>query len=347
MRPSTLIVAAVAVVFGLVAAVAAQFSLRQGPDDSTEDLVTLAVAKDEIPSQAPLDIIKFKQKQIAKEALGPNDILWEDLEERLKGDKRLTTKMTIPKDAHLQEFMLGDDLTIHSVLRPGFRAVSIPVRDESSAIGGWAQPGNFVDVQWIYRHQRGSGESDAYERTGGAQVNTLLRNVKILAMGNVLSSEVETAEDGSREQKRLRHVTLECTPEGAKKLRLAAEMGELALTLRSLEEDATAEEEDTPAIVNMHELLGDTGATITQPEGGNYRDELAELERRIQQQIEQSREKTLEEMQFSGNARNTGRDIPIVGPPPPAGFENSLLRIRTLRGAQTGELMIYVPSNNQ
>jgi len=81
-------------------------------------------------------------------------------------------------------------------------------------VGGFLQPGNYVDVVSAYRE----GQSSESE--------TIVQNVKVLAVDQTASSD-------KNEPAIVRAVTLEVTPEDAEKVVLAEHRGVIQLALRN------------------------------------------------------------------------------------------------------------------
>jgi pilus assembly protein CpaB len=110
-----------------------------------------------------------------------------------------------------------------AILPAGMRAVSVPIREETSA-GGFILPNDRVDVILSHKMQVGSKDQPVSE--------AVLRNIRVLAIGQ----EIET-KDGDKVATG-KTATLELTPRQAEVLTLAESIGEISLSLRSLA-DAT------------------------------------------------------------------------------------------------------------
>ena len=128
-----------------------------------------------------------------------------------------------------------------TLVAQGKRAVAINI-DASGATsaGGFVLPNDRVDVLRTYRDEDAAkaGQPDAFV------TETLLRNVKVLAVGqNVQTENGKTVIIGS-------NATLELDPKQAEMITLAQRTGQLSLTLRSLLDTiATAKaEEPTPDV---------------------------------------------------------------------------------------------------
>ena len=119
----------------------------------------------------------------------------------------------------------GERGFLAAVLEPGMRAISVPV-DEAAGNAGLVFPGDRVD---LILTQTLSADGDP---AGSRRVSeTVLEDLRVIAMGRRLSNG--GAEEGGAGQQ-ARTATLEATPAAAEKVALVAELGKLALSLRSL-----------------------------------------------------------------------------------------------------------------
>jgi pilus assembly protein CpaB len=130
-----------------------------------------------------------------------------------------------------------------AVLRPGMRAISVPVT-ATSGISGFVFPGDQVDL--LITHQlTGAGGNEAQHKAA----ETVLQDVRVIGVDQKLDSK-------TGEPLVAHTATLEVTPKQTEIIAVAAEIGKLSLSLRSLaaasNEKSTA---DSPA--------GDEKATFT------------------------------------------------------------------------------------
>jgi pilus assembly protein CpaB len=108
---------------------------------------------------------------------------------------------------------------IASMIRPGTRAISVPITDSTSA-GGLIQPRSRVDV--------------LFTRTGSmreALTSTIIQDVEVLSIGRITDSADPKAAAAITAQSRT--ATLMVTPEQASKLELAKNQGKITLVLRN------------------------------------------------------------------------------------------------------------------
>jgi pilus assembly protein CpaB len=117
-----------------------------------------------------------------------------------------------------------------AILPSGMRAISTPIREETSA-GGFILPNDRVDVILSHKMRMGNKEEPVSE--------AVLRNVRVLAIGQVLENK-----DGEKVATG-KTATLELTPRQAEILALAQSMGEISLSLRSLADAAPGQSEPT------------------------------------------------------------------------------------------------------
>ena len=120
-----------------------------------------------------------------------------------------------------------------AILPSGMRAISTPIREETSA-GGFILPNDRVDVILSHKMRVGSKEEPVSE--------AVLRNVRVLAIGQEIENK-----DGEKVATG-KTATLELTPRQAELLALAQSMGEISLSLRSLADANPGQSEATAKI---------------------------------------------------------------------------------------------------
>jgi pilus assembly protein CpaB len=109
-----------------------------------------------------------------------------------------------------------------AVLRPGMRAISVPVTI-TSGISGFIFPGDQVDLMITFQVPNGGGSS-GYEHKAA---ETVLHNVRVIAIDQRLESKAGEAVVAHT-------ATLEVTPKQTEVIALASEIGKMSLSLRSL-----------------------------------------------------------------------------------------------------------------
>ena len=110
-----------------------------------------------------------------------------------------------------------------AILDRGKRAISIRISPETGA-GGFILPNDRVDVI-LTKEQTQAGAGDG---SGGFSSETILTNVRVLAIDQAIS------EEGDQQVVVGKTATLELAPEEAELLALGERRGELSLALRSL-----------------------------------------------------------------------------------------------------------------
>lgn len=110
-----------------------------------------------------------------------------------------------------------------AALQPGMRAISVPV-SKTSDVSGFVLPGDQVDI--LITHSLPSSEHDAGSPQHQA-AETVLQDVRVLAVDQKLESK-------AGEPVVAQSVTLEVTPKESEMIAVAAEIGKLWLSLRSL-----------------------------------------------------------------------------------------------------------------
>ncbi len=117
----------------------------------------------------------------------------------------------------------GQGGVLAAILPKGMRAVSTPIQSKTAA-GGLILPNDHVDVILI-RRKRGRGGDEHV-------ADTLFRNVRVLAIGQQL--ETKQGKKAADSANSTTTASLELTPSQAEMLALANSMGEISLSLRSI-----------------------------------------------------------------------------------------------------------------
>ena len=110
-----------------------------------------------------------------------------------------------------------------AVLRPGMRAVSVPVT-RTSGISGFVFPGDQVDILITHPLPASTGKGPSVQRQAS---ETVLHDVRVLAGDQKLDNKAS-------EPVVAQTATLEVTPKQSEIIAVASEMGKLSLSLRSL-----------------------------------------------------------------------------------------------------------------
>jgi pilus assembly protein CpaB len=113
---------------------------------------------------------------------------------------------------------------LSAVLRPGTRAISVPVT-VTSGIAGFIFPGDYVDILLTYPFPSASATGKAgYEHKAA---ETVLHNIRVIGIDQRLESKAGEAFPAHT-------ATFEVTPKQSEVIALATDIGKLSLTLHSL-----------------------------------------------------------------------------------------------------------------
>ncbi len=227
MKSRTLILVVLALICGASAVVGVN-QLTQGKEVSTVATVSVVTAAKDMPRGSVLSTQVLTVSQWPA-GLAPTGALT-NVEEAngravfvplVKGEPLLESKLA-SKDA-------GRGLA--ALIPKGMRAFTIRTSHVSAGVGGFIMPGNKVDILLT---TNGSGPNDI---TGGGATTTLLQNIEILAIAQLLDAPNTNAIN----PKDMNNVTLLVTPDQAAKLDLGMNKGMLHLTLRNPEDDLEAD----------------------------------------------------------------------------------------------------------
>jgi pilus assembly protein CpaB len=119
-----------------------------------------------------------------------------------------------------------------AVLRPGMRAISIPVTI-TSGISGFIFPGDEVDILLTYAVPSTTAATDEKDKKSSYDhkaAETVLRTVRVVAIDQRLESKAGEAVPAHT-------ATFEVTPKQSEVILLASEIGKVSLILRSLVPD--------------------------------------------------------------------------------------------------------------
>jgi pilus assembly protein CpaB len=152
----------------------------------------------------------------------------------------------------------GDRGFLAAVLSPGYRAIAISVTAVSSA-AGLIFPGDHVDV--ILTQSFKQGDEPMSRRSVG---ETIVSNLRVLAIDQRLQQVTPDPNDNSAQVART--VTLEVLPKQAEMINVAAELGKLSLTLRSVPTDSEPVTANTQVGEVSHSTWADDVSPALRPE---------------------------------------------------------------------------------
>jgi pilus assembly protein CpaB len=235
MRPKSLLLLALALGCGLVAAVGINQILATPSDH--KPTVSIVVAKREIKKGDMIkpDDIRLQDWQVESLPDGAVQNVSDLAERRVK-------TLVVPGEAILESKLVAKNSTRESEIPPGMKGVPVKV-DNVSGGAGLIFPGDNVDVLLHV-------EANAARGIPQTMTKVLFKNIKVHAVDDVL--ERPAPGEPSIPAKT---ITLLVTPAQATKITFATEVGTIRLVMRS-EKDA---EDDTLAdTVSVSDLLGDS-----------------------------------------------------------------------------------------
>lgn len=141
----------------------------------------------------------------------------------------------------------GDRGFLAAVLKPGTRAISVPI-NATTGISGFVFPGDKVDM--LLTHSIKGGNSGSVRRA----TETVLSDIRVLAVD-------QRTNDVEGKAVLAKTATLEVTPKQAEVIAVASEMGRLSLSLRSL----AKEEPNAMTVRTARTFTWDTEASYLIP----------------------------------------------------------------------------------
>ncbi|MFK3774544.1 Flp pilus assembly protein CpaB [Pseudomonas sp. NPDC089406] len=154
----------------------------------------------------------------------------------------------------------GEPGFIAAVLQPGLRAISVPTSAVASN-SGMVSTGDRVDVVLSLDRDKEKETAGAGSSTPRLASQTLLRNVRVLALNNITRGALIVREEQPVEKDKKRYtsfetVTLEVTPAQAERLSVAKEVGTLQLVLRGAREPRQPMVTDGRSITTLSQATG-------------------------------------------------------------------------------------------
>jgi pilus assembly protein CpaB len=216
MRSNNLVILAVAIILGGIAAVLARNWLANHAGSTQARVGTIVVAGAPLVFGAQLTAentieIPWSTAALPEGAFATKENLLKDgrrmtLALIARNEPILVSKITAPNQA----------ATLSSMLAPGKRAVTVRV-DDVRGVAGFIQPGDLVDVVLI--------RTEAEMRSNESYSDVILQSAKVLAIDQITGERTEQPTIAKA-------VTLEVGPEDAQKILLATNIGRLSLILR-------------------------------------------------------------------------------------------------------------------
>jgi len=306
MKPQTVLIVTMALVFGGSAAVGVYAITKQTTGVGRQALVSVVVAAADIPRAGTItaDLVKIRSypKELVPDGAvsRPEDAVDRVALHPLVQNEPVLESRLAPK---------GSGRGMAALVSMGMRAFTIQTPNVASGVAGFILPGNKVDVLLTMTDQTGEDSE-----TGGGVTTTLLQNVEILAVDQRIEAPAENRFDTNES----RSVTLLVDPDQAARLDLGQNRGTLHLSLRGHQDGAQAQarpatladlrfHQETPWDQRAHGVLDALGRIL---------------------------------------ARRRAETPPAATPPAPAPLVRvppspSPSRVRTLRGSQEGMVLIH------
>ncbi|HEY2534395.1 MAG TPA: Flp pilus assembly protein CpaB [Xanthobacteraceae bacterium] len=222
MRSNNLVILAVAVILGGIAAVLARNWLANHARATQVSVGTIVVASAPLVFGTQLTAdntteIPWSTAVLPEGAFATKDDL-------LKSGRRMALALIARNEPVLRGKITAPDqpATLSSMLAPGKRAVTVRV-DDVRGVAGFIQPGDLVDVVLI--------RTEAEMRRSDSFSDVILQSAKVLAIDQITGERTDKPTIAKA-------VTLEVSPEDAQKILLATNIGHLSLILRQPAEKA-------------------------------------------------------------------------------------------------------------
>jgi pilus assembly protein CpaB len=303
MRANTVVMIALAIVFGVVAVFLAntwlsgQRSLLARNDNGSGHTIVVAATSLRFGDTLTADNLKEIPWSTAALPAGAFQTKKELLDGDEKGDRQVIT--AIEANEPVLGWKItgpGQRATLSATLDQGMKAVAIRVNDVLG-VAGFVLPGDRVDILLTRHAQTDEGGSRSF-------VDVLLQNIKVLAIDQV-------ADDRKDKPIVARAVTLEVSTQDAQKLTLAAGVGQLSLALRPA---ASAKDEVTQR-VTISDLTGDQpGAMQEKPQFSRVSEAVQNIDKKLSNRID-----TIEKKLTSDDRPAPVREVvKFVTPPKPS-----------------------------
>jgi pilus assembly protein CpaB len=193
-----------------------------------KDLVTVIVAKQDIPAGMMIEENMLKEETVYKSMLQPRTATSADrVVDKIaivpisKGEQILLNKLAIP----------GQERSLSQMVPRGKRAITIPV-DNISSVGGMLKPGDHVDVVGVIPIQ---GVGPDGKPVTQMSTMPLFQDILVLAVGQEFTTL--PVKKGEKETRAISNmITLALSAQEANLITFVQEQGKIRLILRSPED---------------------------------------------------------------------------------------------------------------
>ena len=220
--------------------------------EKNKAMVQVVVAKSDLPKGSPLTAETFAVRAIPKE-WGHSGAITPEQFGRAEGS-------LLAYPAHSGEPVIWAQLegprasTFSARLTSGRRAVTVPV-DEISSLSGMVEPGDLIDIVVSITHDK---QNFTF---------TLLQSVAVLATGTKSSQQEKDSEGPNRT---FTTITLDTSPEDAKRVIAAREIGRVTALLRAPNDNSSVSKTRSEALtlLGLATGLGTTSSSVPVIYGG-------------------------------------------------------------------------------
>lgn len=225
--------------------VAMLLSALMGGSKTKEPVKEILVANQDISIGSTLNSGNARWQKWPNGASVPGALFRDTAKEEEWKDQKVRRSLT--KDEPITEGALVREIKgsyLAAALEPGMRAMTIDVQ-ASSGVAGFISPGDHVDVILTYNVRvtgDGNSQNKLQELVVDRASETILQNLRVLA-----TDQDAAGSTGSERQAKLsKTITVEVTKEGAEKLALATQLGNISLAMRQLGDNNVEESADHP-----------------------------------------------------------------------------------------------------
>ena len=222
MRKNTIVMVAIAVVFGLIAVFVAQSWLNYQAELSRRTVAPKekpVATRTIVVATGPLRFGTQVSADALREVAWPEEAIpagtFGSIDELTSGSKRIVLASIERNEPILRAKVTGpgQKATLSAVIQDGMRAITVRVNDVEG-VAGFVLPGDHVDVLLTRQQERSNGMNDV-----------VIQNARVLAVDQL-------ADDAADRPTVVKAVTVEVDTIGAQKIALAASLGNLSLMLR-------------------------------------------------------------------------------------------------------------------
>ena len=250
MKPKQMMLFAVAVGCGLVAMICAQ-QVLSGNKPPVQELVKILVARGDIELGVPLDDTNVYFKDWPKDNVLEGSITSKAEFAECASKVRVSANMPILKSYLGAKGQVG----VSSLIPKGMSMVTVQV-DITQLHGGLLRPNSYVNISAAITRPAVNGRPEV------SQVKTVLKRVKVLAVGDKIAGSEQALKDTSSGAK-VETVSFVTYPQKAKLLNLAKVISQNRIFFELLGEEDKSEEEtrdldETAFAQRLDELYGNT-----------------------------------------------------------------------------------------